>query len=86
MTGVQTCALPIFTISYKKVKNAKGYLIYRSTKKKGAYTKLTKKPVKKTSYTDKTAKSGKTYYYKVVVVGKNTTYSAGKVSKKVKIK
>ncbi len=74
------------TISYKKVKNAKGYLIYRSTKKNGAYTKLTKKPVKKTSYTDKTAKSGKTYYYKVVVVGKNTTYSAGKVSKKVKIK
>ena len=73
-------------LTFSKVKNAKGYLIYRSTKKNGTYTKLTKSPVKKTTYVDKKAKAKKTYYYKVVVFGKNKTYSAGKVSKKVKIK
>ena len=73
-------------VSFKKVKNARGYLIYRSTKKNGTYTKLTKKTIKTLSYVDKTAKAKKTYYYKVVVVGKNKTYSAGKVSKKIKLK
>ena len=73
-------------VTFKSVKGAKGYLIYRSEKKNGTYTKLTKKPVKKTSYVDKKAKAKKTYYYKIVVYGKNKTYSAGKISKKVTVK
>ena len=68
------------------MKNAKGYLVYRADKKGGVYKKITKKPVKKLFYIDKKVKAGKTYYYKVVTVGKNKTYSAGKVSKKVKMK
>ncbi len=73
-------------VSFKKVKGARGYLIYRSEKKNGLYKKLTKKPVKKLAYTDRKVKKGKTYYYKVVVYGKNKTYSAGKCSAKVKVR
>ena len=73
-------------VTFRSVKGAKGYLIYRAEKKNGTYKKLTKKPVKKTSYIDTKAKAKKTYYYRVVVYGKNKTYSAGKVSKKVKMK
>lgn len=72
------------TVKFSKVAGARGYLVYRSTKKNGTYTKLTKKPIKKLTYTDKKAKAKKTYYYKVVTYGKNKTYSAGKVSKKIK--
>ncbi len=72
------------TVTFKKVKGARGYLIYRSAKKNGTYVRLTKKPVKKLQYTDKKVKAKKTYYYKVVTFGKNKTYSAGKVSGKVK--
>ena len=72
------------TVKFRSVKGAKGYLIYRSTKKNGTYVRLTKKPIKKLQYTDKKAKAKKTYYYKVVTLGKNKTYSAGKLSRKVK--
>lgn len=72
------------TVKFSGVKGAKGYLIYRSTKKNGTFTKLTKKPIKKLQYTDKKAKAGKNYYYKVVTYGKNRTYSTGKVSGKIK--
>ena len=72
------------TVKFRKVKGARGYLIYRSTKKNGTYVRLTKKPIKRLQYTDKKAKAKKTYYYKVVTYGKNKTYSAGKLSGKVK--
>lgn len=72
------------TLTFSRVKGARGYLIYRSAKKNGTYTRLTRKPVKKLTYTDKKAKAKKTYFYKIVTYGKNRTYSAGKVSGKVK--
>ncbi len=53
-------------ITWTKVSRAEGYQIYRSTSENGKYTRIkniTKKG--KAAYTDKTAKSGKTYYYKV---------------------
>lgn len=52
-------------LSWSKVSNAKGYVIFRSTTgKSGSYKKLT--TVKgKTNYTDKKLKSSKTYYYAV---------------------
>ena len=56
----------------KKVKNASYYKIYRSTKKKGAYTSVgVTTSASKLSFTDKSAKKGKKYYYKVVSVVKN---------------
>ena len=53
-------------VSWKKVKGATGYIVYRSTEKKGQYKAI--KTINKAStktFTDKKAKSGQTYYYKV---------------------
>lgn len=58
------------TLSIKKVKGAKKYLIYRSTSKKKGY-KLVGSTTK-TSYKDKKLKSKKTYYYKIKVISSNS--------------
>lgn len=76
------------TVKYKKVSGVDGYAIYRSTKKKGTYTMVGTST--KTSFTDASAQSGKTYYYKVAsyVKGeaKANVYSAKTAAKKVKVK
>ena len=55
-------------INWKKIKGASSYEVYRSTSKKGKYKKIAS--TKKTSYTDKKATGGKTYYYKIRVCKK----------------
>lgn len=73
------------SISWKKVKKATSYLIYRSEGKKGKLKKIAVVK-KKTSYIDKKVKSKKTYSYKVVAVSAKK-YSPMKAAKKaVKIK
>ncbi len=58
------------TVTIDKVDGATEYVVYRSTKKSKGYEEIG--TTKKTTYTDKTTKKGKTYYYKVVAVGKNS--------------
>ena len=76
------------TLTWKKVKGAAGYQVYRSMRKNGKYV-CVKKNLKAAKYTDKKLKKGKTYYYKVraykKVSGKTITgaYSA---IRKVKVK
>ncbi len=53
-------------ISWKKVENAKYYIVYRA--KKNKYIKI--KETKKTSFVDKKAKKRKTYKYKVAAAAK----------------
>lgn len=72
--------------SYKKTKKTiklrwsklstpvSGYMIYRSTKKSSGYKKIKTVSSKKSSYTDKKLKKGKTYYYKIRPY-RNVTYS-----------
>lgn len=76
------------TVTWKKVKNAKGYLVSISTKKNGKYkVKLTVKGGSKKKATLKGLKSRKTYYVKVRAYqtsGKKKV--AGKNSKAVKVK
>ena len=70
-------------LSWKKVKKAKGYQIYRASKKNGKYKRV--KTTKARSWTNKKLTTGKTYYYKVRAykkVGKKTVY--GSFSKRVK--
>lgn len=55
-------------ITWKKAKNAKKYVLYRSTKKKSGYVRVKVLGKKKLSYLDKKAKKGKKYYYKIVVL------------------
>ena len=67
-------------VSWKKIDGATKYEVYRATSKNGTYSKV--KTTTSTSYKDTAAKSGKTYYYKVVAVCKstagNSAYSAVK--------
>ena len=50
------------------------YVVYRSTKKTSGYTKIGE--TYGWGYEDLTAKSGKTYYYKVVAVGPSRNYQS----------
>jgi C1A family cysteine protease len=72
-------------ISWAKTTGATGYVVYRSTKKDGTYTKVA--TVKKLSYTNSKLKKNTTYYYKVRAYkksGSETIY--GKFSGAVKVK
>ncbi len=72
-------------LSWKKVDGAKKYVVYRATSKDGKYTKIA--TTTKTSYTNKKLKSGKTYYYKVKAIAKNSAAnSACSVADKCKVK
>lgn len=70
-------------ISYSKVTGAKSYRIYRKTSKNADWEKLADVSGK-TTYTDKTAKKGTTYYYTVRAY--NGSYKSGYSSNGVKIK
>ena len=55
-------------ITWDKVPEASGYVVYRATSKNGTYKKIyTATSANKTSYKDTGLTTGKTYYYKVVV-------------------
>ncbi len=55
-------------LSWSSVKNAKKYIIYRSTAKNAGYRKVASVSGKKLSWDDKKAAKGKTCYYKIAVV------------------
>ncbi len=59
------------TLSWSSVSKATSYYVYRSTSTYGAYKKLA--AVKTTSYTDKSAVKGTTYYYKVKAISSSGT-------------
>ena len=55
-----------------------GYHVYRGDKPGGPYERLTSAPVPRPTYSDKTVRSGRTYYYVVTAVGfdgKESSYS-----------
>lgn len=77
------------TVKVGSVKGASGYIIYRSNKQKSGYIAIGSTAKGATSYTDKTVKKGKTYYYKAAAY---KTTATGKASaqlsayKKIKVK
>ena len=77
-------------LTWKKVKGASGYIIYRSTKKNKGFKKIkTIKKGKTVKFVNKKLKKGKTYYYKIKAFKKvNGKKVKGKFTKvkKVKIK
>ena len=78
-------------LSFKRVKKASGYLVYRSVNKKKGYKKIkVLSGSKKIKFTNKKLKSKKTYYYRVVAYYKATgavKMLAGNSNvKKVKVK
>lgn len=74
-------------LTYNKVSGAKKYVIYRAQKKNGKYAVIGS--TKKTSYTDKKTKKGKTYYYKIMAKGTNALKAdlqTTSAPKKIKVK
>ncbi|MBR3787547.1 MAG: C40 family peptidase [Firmicutes bacterium] len=66
ISSVKRASYNSLKISWKKVPDASGYRIYRSTSAKGEYKRVaTLKGNSKLSYTDKKRSCGKKYYYKV---------------------
>ena len=78
------------TVSWKKAKDASGYIVYRSTSKKGSFKAVkTVKSAKTLSYKNTKLKKKKTYYYKVrayKTYGKSKTYGSYSSVVSVKIK
>ncbi len=75
------CAQPVVTagndaatgkpkLTWKAVDGAKEYKVYRATKQDGSYSLM--KTTTSTSYINSNAEVGKTYYYKVKAIGKNS--------------
>ena len=71
-------------LTWSSVSGAGSYAIYRSTTKDGSYTKLA--TTKSTSFTNTSAKAGKTYYYKVKALSSRTVYANSAYSTVVSIK
>ncbi len=61
-------------VSFGKVNGAKGYDIYRSGRVSSGYKRIA--TVTGTSFTDKSVKAGRTYYYKVVAKGSKAAYNS----------
>lgn len=83
---VKSSAKKTATISWKKMP-VTGYEVFRSTKQKSGFVKITNTVAR--SFKDKTVKSKKTYYYKVRAYrcnGKAIVYSDYDAPKAVKIK
>jgi len=76
-------------VSWKKVSDATGYEVYRSTNKKSGFNKIkTLKGVKKVSLINGNLKKNKIYYYKVrayKTIGKKKVYSSYSDAKKIKM-
>ena len=68
-------------LSWKKISGASKYRIYRASSKDGEFKNLD--DTTGTSFTDKTVKSGKTYYYKVKAI-KSGANSASSSAVKIK--
>jgi len=66
-------------VSWKKMKNAQKYEVWRKVGKNGKYKKVT--TIKKLSYRDKKSKVGKKYYYKVKAINLDNTTINSKFSK-----
>jgi hypothetical protein len=72
-------------LTWSKASGAEGYMVYRKTGT-GSYSKIASvKGSTKVTYTDKTAKKGKTYTYKIKAY-KSKTYSEYSNAKKIKDK
>lgn len=69
ITSIASLSSDKMQITWKKVKGAKGYEVYRSSSEKGKYKKIATLSGSVRKYVDRTVKSGKKYYYKIAPVG-----------------
>lgn len=79
ITAITSLSSEKMQIAWDKVSGAVNYEVYRSTQLSGGYKRMATVKKSSCSYTDHTVKSGKKYFYKVVVIGKldGTRISSG---------
>lgn len=83
VTGSNNASSGKPVLNWGAVSNAAKYRVYRATSQSGEYEYLAS--TTKTSYTDKTAKAGKSYYYKVKAISGVEDRADGKQSSAVKV-
>lgn len=66
----------VIKISWKKVKNAAEYTLYRSTSKEGGFQQIYHTKTGSGSFLDKNRDIGKPYYYKMTIYSKGRTAKA----------
>ncbi len=71
-------------VAWKKIKGARKYMIYRSTKKNTGYVKVKTLKKARDTYVDRKARKGKQYYYKVVAYNGKQPGLMSKPSNRVK--
>lgn len=81
VTNVSVTSRPDQTLllSWKAVKGATGYCVYKSEKKNGYYKRVAVLKANKLKYNDKKVKCGKTYYYKIRAKKVNTLGEESKI-------
>lgn len=79
ITSIASLSSEKMQVVWEKVSGAINYEIYRSAQKSGGYKKMATLKKNSCKYTDNTVKSGKKYFYKIVVVGElnGTRISSG---------
>lgn len=67
VTGIKVSSVSYNSVklTWSKSENATGYAVYRSVKKSSGYSRVSKNSLTSTSFTDRSLKTGSTYYYKV---------------------
>lgn len=92
ISKIQTTASTKLKITWKRAEDAEGYKLYRSTAKNGTYRLIkTISNGRTTSYTNSKLTPGKTYYYKIQVIGASdgagvmSAAMAGKTVDKTKV-
>lgn len=69
ITAIASLSSEKMQIVWDKVSGAVNYEVYRSTQLSGGYKKMATLKKSSCKYTDHTVKSGKKYFYKIVVIG-----------------
>lgn len=71
VTASNTASTGLIKLKWSTIDGAEKYYVYRASSKSGDYTKIAS--TTSTSYTDKAAKAGKKYYYKVKAICDNSS-------------
>lgn len=69
ITAITSLSSEKMQIVWEKVSGAVNYEIYRSTQKSGGYKKMATLKKNTYKYTDNTVRSGRQYFYKIMVIG-----------------
>ncbi|MGE5174632.1 MAG: fibronectin type III domain-containing protein [Betaproteobacteria bacterium] len=86
LTVVAGVGRVFLTWNENKERDLAGYHVYRSTRSGHDYIRLTHKVLARTTYSDRTVRSGMTYYYVITAVDRSGNESARSLEKKAMLR